>query len=119
LRRQKRKSEARAPLRTALDILDRLGAEPWSERAGNELRATGETIRRHDLAAINQLTPQEMQIARLAAEGMTNAEIGGQLFLSPRTVATHLYRIFPKLGIASRVELREIDLQHAALQAAG
>jgi DNA-binding CsgD family transcriptional regulator len=113
LRRRRRKSDARLHLRGALDLFDRLGAEPWSRRARAELRATGETVRRRDPGAIERVTAQELQIARLAAQGMTNRQIGGQLFLSPRTVGTHLYRLFPKLGVASRAELRTIDLDDA------
>jgi DNA-binding CsgD family transcriptional regulator len=111
LRRKRRKSEARACLSTALNIFDRLGARPWSQQAWQELRAMGETIARQEFSELTKLTPQELQIARLAALGMTNREIGAQLFLSPRTVGTHLYRIFPKLGIASRFDLRNLDLE--------
>jgi DNA-binding CsgD family transcriptional regulator len=115
LRRQRHKTEARIQLHAALDIFDRLGAKSWSEQARNELRATGENISRHDLIAPEHLTPQELQIARLAALGMTNRQIGSQLFLSPRTVATHLYRMFPKLGIASRSDLRGLNLDDGHL----
>jgi DNA-binding CsgD family transcriptional regulator len=111
LRRQRRKDEARIYLRAALDIFDRLGARPWSQQVCNEIRATGETFVREEFSELKQLTPQELQIARLAALGMTNREIGAQLFLSPRTVGTHLYRLFPKLGIASRADLRNLDLE--------
>src|SRR6185369_10570759 len=107
LRRQRRAADARIPLRAARDTFDALGAVPWSERARQELRATGETSRRrtHDLS--DALSPQELQIARLAAAGLSNKEIGQQLFLSHRTVGSHLYRIFPKLGVTARAHLRD------------
>jgi DNA-binding CsgD family transcriptional regulator len=111
LRRERRKTEARAQLRAALEAFDDLGARPWSDRARAELRATGETIPRRGPEAIEQLTPQELQIARLAASGLSNREIGAQLFLSPRTVGFHLYKVFPKLGIASRGDLRRVRLE--------
>jgi DNA-binding CsgD family transcriptional regulator len=113
LRRHRRRVEARTQLRAALDIFERLGAHPWSDRARAELRSTGEKIGKPTAPALEQLTPQELQIARLASMGLTNRQIGAQLFLSPRTVGTHLYRLFPKLGIVSRVDLRELDLDDA------
>ena len=78
---------------------------PWAERAEAELRATGETARKRDASAVHQLTPQELQIAGLVTDGLTNREIAGQLFLSPRTVDYHLHKVFTKLAIASRSEL--------------
>jgi DNA-binding CsgD family transcriptional regulator len=107
LRRHRRAADSRAPLRAARDAFDALGALPWGERARRELRASGETSRRrsHDLA--DALSPQELQIARLAAQGLSNKEIGRQLFLSHRTIGSHLYRIFPKLGITARSHLRD------------
>jgi DNA-binding CsgD family transcriptional regulator len=105
LRRQRRIAESRAPLRTARDIFDSLGCMSWSARARRDLRASGESSRRRDPAARDQLTAQELQIAQLAAKGLSNREIGQQLFVSHRTVGTHLYRIFPKLGITARGEL--------------
>jgi DNA-binding NarL/FixJ family response regulator len=78
----------------------------WAERARRELRATGETSQPRTQAAQDALTPQELQIAQLAAKGSSNKEIGQQLFLSHRTVGSHLYRIFPKLGAASRSQIR-------------
>jgi DNA-binding CsgD family transcriptional regulator len=107
LRRHRRAADSRAPLRSARDAFDALGALPWGERARQELRASGETSRRrsHDLA--DALSPQELQIARLAAQGLSNKEIGRQLFLSHRTIGSHLYRIFPKLGITARSHLRD------------
>jgi ATP/maltotriose-dependent transcriptional regulator MalT len=105
LRRQRRVSESRVPLRAARDAFDALTAVPWAERARRELRASGETSRQRVSGPAECLTPQELEIASLAAEGMTNREIGRQLFLSPRTVASHLYRIFPKLGVKTRAQL--------------
>jgi DNA-binding NarL/FixJ family response regulator len=87
-----------------------MSAEPWAARAERELRATGETSRRRDPSTADQLTPQEFAICRLVAEGLTNREIGARLFLSARTVEYHLYKVFPKLGIASRVELARLEL---------
>jgi len=105
LRRERRRIDARGHLRTALESFRTLGAAPWAERAEAELRATGETARKHDVSAAEQLTPQELQVAGLVAEGLTNKEIAAQLFLSPRTVDYHLRKVFTKLGIASRAEL--------------
>jgi len=108
LRRHRRALESRDHLRIARDTFDALGAIPWSERARRELRAAGEVSRRRDPDARDQLTPHELQIAQLAAEGLTNREIGQRLYLSHRTVSSHLHRIFPKLGVASRSELRTV-----------
>jgi DNA-binding CsgD family transcriptional regulator len=105
LRRARRITESRAPLRAARDTFDALGATPWGERARRELRASGEVSGHRPPAPRDALTPQELQIARLAAAGASNREIGAQLFVSPRTVAAHLYRAFPKLGITSRAQL--------------
>ena len=105
LRRQRRRTDARVHLRAALEAFRQLGALPWEQRAEAELRATGETVRKRDLSAAEQLTPQELQIAGLVTEGLTNKEIAAQLFLSPRTVDYHLRKVFTKLGIASRADL--------------
>jgi ATP/maltotriose-dependent transcriptional regulator MalT len=105
LRRQRRVAESRGVLRTARDTFDALGCAPWSEQARRELRASGERSRRRVPDARDQLTPQELQIATLAAEGLSNREIGQRLYLSHRTISTHLYRVFPKLEITSRGEL--------------
>jgi DNA-binding CsgD family transcriptional regulator len=105
LRRERRRTDARGHLRAALELFHTLGAVPWAERAEAELRATGETTRKRDVFAVQQLTPQELQIAGLVTEGLTNKEIAAQLFLSPRTVDYHLRKVFTKLGIASRTEL--------------
>jgi DNA-binding CsgD family transcriptional regulator len=92
-------------LRDARDTFDALGCAPWGEQARRELRASGERSRRRVPEARDQLTAQELQIAQLAAEGLSNREIDQRLYLSHRTISTHLYRVFPKLGIASRGEL--------------
>jgi DNA-binding CsgD family transcriptional regulator len=105
LRRQRRPREARGQLRLASEMFDILEADSWAERARQELRATGESVRPRTAQPVEELSPQERQIAVLAAEGLTNREIGLQLFISHRTVGSHLYRIFPKLGVSSRVEL--------------
>jgi DNA-binding CsgD family transcriptional regulator len=107
LRRQRRGIESRDPLREAIELFDALGATRWSDRARQELRATGETLGPRRPDARDQLTAQELQIAQLAAQGLSNREIGERLFLSHRTIGSHLYRIFPKLGITSRAQLRD------------
>jgi DNA-binding CsgD family transcriptional regulator len=106
LRRHRRMTQSRAPLREAAETFDALGLVRYAERARRELRASGETVRRRDPSAWAQLSPQELQIAQLAAEGLSNREIGEQLYLSHRTVESHLYRLFPKLGVTSRAQLR-------------
>jgi DNA-binding CsgD family transcriptional regulator len=106
LRRHRRMMDSRAPLREARDLFDAIGAAGWGEQARRELRASGERSRRRAPEARDELTAQELQIAQLAAEGLSNREIGQRLFLSHRTVSTHLYRVFPKLGITSRAELQ-------------
>ncbi|MET9339707.1 AAA family ATPase [Nonomuraea sp. NPDC003804] len=112
LRRAKRRTDARAHLRTALEIFDRLHATPWADRVRAELRAAGEVPDSIPTAPrlSDRLTPQELQVVRLAAEGRSSREIGAQLFLSPRTVEHHLYKAYPKLGIRSRNELLRLDL---------
>jgi DNA-binding CsgD family transcriptional regulator len=107
LRRARATTRARQLLTAARETFQRLEARPWTQRAGNELRATGLTIGQTDLVGPASLTPQQLEIAQLAAEGLTNKEIGERLFLSHRTVGTHLYQLFPKLGITSRVALRD------------
>jgi DNA-binding CsgD family transcriptional regulator len=111
LRRARRRIDARDPLRSALREFERLGAVPWAERARAELRATGETSRRRDPAALETLTPQEFQVARFVAAGGTNRDVAAQLFLSHRTVSYHLHNIYRKLGIASRTELARVDFE--------
>ncbi|MDH6123402.1 LuxR family transcriptional regulator [Kitasatospora sp. GP82] len=110
LRRERRRTEARSRLAAALEIFDRLGATPWADRARTELTATGSTAPAGPVAGpLATLTPQELQIVRLAAQGLTNRDIAAQLFLSPRTVGHHLYKAYPKLGVASRSELGDLD----------
>jgi ATP/maltotriose-dependent transcriptional regulator MalT len=104
LRRRRKISQARMPLRTARDSLAAVGARLWAERAREELRASREKQHNGSEARL-ELTEQELQIAEMAAQGMSNREIGQRLYISPRTVGCHLYRIFPKLGVASRAQL--------------
>ena len=106
LRRHRRSTDSRAPLRDAINLFDALGATRWSERARQELRAAGEKIGPRTPDARDRLTAQELQIAQLAADGLSNREIGERLFLSHRTIGSHLYRIFPKLEITARAQLR-------------
>jgi DNA-binding CsgD family transcriptional regulator len=119
LHQQRHDTASRAPLRAARETFDALGIVPWSERARQQLRATGETSRPRTPEARDQLTPQELQITQMAADGMSNREIAQMLYLSHRTVSSHLYRAFPKLGITSRTELQRVleprlpDAQHS------
>jgi DNA-binding CsgD family transcriptional regulator len=110
LRRRRLRSEARIQLRNALDAFEGLGASSWAERARGELQATGETARKRDVSTLDDLTPQELRIARLAAAGDTNREVAAQLFVSPKTVEYHLRKVFAKLGVTSRVELARTPL---------
>ncbi|EHR53596.1 transcriptional regulator, luxR family [Saccharomonospora marina XMU15] len=112
LRRARHRTRARRLLRSALSGFERLGARPWAERARTELRATGERLTRpaHDSNGTERLTPQELRIVLLAADGLSNRDIGEQLFLSPRTVGYHLYKAYPKLGVSSRRELGKLGL---------
>jgi ATP/maltotriose-dependent transcriptional regulator MalT len=105
LRREGQRREARAQLRTAHDMFARMGMEAFAERARRELVATGETVRKRSAETRDELTPQEEQIARLARDGLSNPEIGAQLFLSSRTVEWHLRKVYAKLGIRSRRDL--------------
>jgi DNA-binding CsgD family transcriptional regulator len=108
LRRQNRRVDARHQLRTAHEMFSGMGASGFAERARRELRATGETVRKRRVDTPTELTDQEACIARLVAEGLTNMEIGAQLFISTRTVEWHLRKVFTKLGVASRRELRTL-----------
>jgi len=113
LRRARRKAEASTQLRAALAHFERLNATPWTTRAAAELTATGVTGASGGSAptgVAGALTPQELQIVRLAARGLSNRDIAAQLFLSPRTVGYHLYKAYPKLGVLSRGELTALDL---------
>ncbi len=105
LRRARRRVRAREELRAAHEIFDRLGARPWVAQAEAELAATGETARRRDVSTLDQLTPQEHQVASLLSRGYTTREAAAQLFLSPKTVEYHLRHVYQKLGIRSRAEL--------------
>jgi DNA-binding CsgD family transcriptional regulator len=107
LRRQRRIADSREPLHRSVELFDLLGATPWGNRARQELRATGERVGPRTLDARDRLSPQELQIARLAAAGLSNRQIGERLFLSHRTIGSHLYRIYPKLGVTGRGQLRE------------
>jgi DNA-binding CsgD family transcriptional regulator len=107
LRRARSLVDSRTQLRAALDTFERLRARPWADRAAHELRATGQTKPRADQQHRFTLTPQELEIASLAAKGLSNKQIGERLFMSHRTVGAHLYRIFPKLDITSRAALRD------------
>ncbi|MEJ8662120.1 LuxR C-terminal-related transcriptional regulator [Streptomyces sp. MS1.AVA.4] len=105
LRRTGAKGPAREPLMAALDAFSRLGAAPWAERARKELRAAGQATRPQTTPSL--LTPQELEIAHLAASGLSNKQIGERLHLSHRTVGAHLYKMYPKLGITTRAALRD------------
>jgi DNA-binding CsgD family transcriptional regulator len=106
LRRDRRKAEAGVQLRAAQRAFDRLDAGPWSRRARTELGATGISAPdQPPVGALSSLTPQESQIVRMAARGLSNKEIAARLFLSPRTVGHHLYKAYPKLNVSSRAQL--------------
>jgi ATP/maltotriose-dependent transcriptional regulator MalT len=107
LRHQRRNAESRGPLRAALAAFEAMGARPWAEQTRTELRAAGERTGSPTDTAGAHLTPQELQIARMAAGGMSNRQIAEQLYLSPRTVGSHLYNIFPKLGVTARSQLAQ------------
>jgi DNA-binding NarL/FixJ family response regulator len=114
LRRSRSRAAARTHLRAACEAFEGLGAMPWADRARIELQATGETARKRDPSTISQLTPQELQIARLVGGGGTNREIAAELFLSPRTIDYHLHKIFTKMGMTSRAELVRLIATEAA-----
>ena len=103
---EKRRTEARQQLRRAYEMLAAMGIEAFAERARRELQATGETVRKRSITTVIELTAQEAQIARLAHEGLSNPEISTRLFISPRTVEWHMRKVFTKLGITSRRQLR-------------
>jgi DNA-binding CsgD family transcriptional regulator len=117
LRRRGRRLDARQQLRTAHELCTAMGLEAFAERARRELLATGETIRDRGVEAREELTAQEAQIARLAGDGKTNPEIGAELFISPRTVEWHLRKVYPKLGVSSRRQLREAIADAARIPA--
>lgn len=105
LRRERRRREAREQLRTALEMFTSMGSEGFANRSERELSATGERARKRSVETRDDLTPQEAQIARLARDGLSNAEIGARIFVSQTTVAYHLRNVFSKLNIASRHQL--------------
>jgi DNA-binding CsgD family transcriptional regulator len=107
LRRQNRRTDAREQLRRAYEMFSEIGMLAFAQRALHELRATGETVRKRQEDTRDDLTPQEELVARLALDGLTNREIGAQMFLSPRTVEWHLRKVFIKLGVTSRRGLRD------------
>jgi DNA-binding NarL/FixJ family response regulator len=111
LRRARRRVDARAHLRTALDVFEDLGATRWATRAAQELRASGETARRRDASAEAELTAQERQVAALVRQGLSNRDAAAQLFVSPRTVDFHLRNVFRKLGVTSRAGLTALALE--------
>ncbi|KKD04199.1 helix-turn-helix transcriptional regulator [Streptomyces sp. WM6386] len=117
LRRENRRVDARAQLDVAHEMFSRFGAEAFAERARGELHATGAKVRNHTVATPTALTPQEAQIARLVGKGLTNPEIGAQLFISRHTVEWHLRKVFSKLGVSSRREIRAIQLEGEATSA--
>ncbi len=108
LRRQHRVLESRAPLRSACDRFDLVGAQPWADAARSELRAAGEFRSAASPEIWEALSPQELNVAQLVAEGLSNREIGERMYLSHRTISSHLYRIFPKLGVTSRNQLANL-----------
>ena len=106
LRRARRRADARIPLQRALETFERLGAEPWAARTRTELTATGgEFAREHEVSPADELTPHELQVALLVADGLTNREVAAALFLSPKTIEHHLSIIYRKLGLRSRAQL--------------
>jgi DNA-binding CsgD family transcriptional regulator len=113
LRRQRRRTDARVPLREALETFETLGASLWAERARQELRASGETARRGDDLVPTELTAQEAQVAGLVRQGLSNKDVAARLFISPRTVDFHLRNVYTKLGITSRTELAALALDPA------
>ena len=119
LRREGRRVDAREQLRTAHEVFDEIGTEAFAERTRRELLATGETARKRSPGTREELTPQEEQIARLARDGLSNAEIGAQLFVSARTVEWHLRNVFAKLGITSRRQLQAALPEDGRLAGAG
>ena len=106
LRRSGRRVEARSQLRAALELFERMRCAPWVERTESELRTSGETLRARGLdAPADVLTPQELQVAKLAAAGLSNKEVAARLFLSVKTIEAHLHRAYRKLDVGSRAEL--------------
>ena len=111
LRRHRQRVDCRDHLRSALATFEAIGANGWADRARSELRASGETARRREPSTLAQLTPQQLQVARFVAEGMSNKEVAAQMFLSPRTIDAHLRNVFAKLGVTSRARLARLPLR--------
>jgi DNA-binding CsgD family transcriptional regulator/tetratricopeptide (TPR) repeat protein len=111
LRRHRRQVESRVPLRAARAAFDALGMSAWAERTRQELRAAGESSQRRERDSLDELTPQELQIVQMVAQGLSNRVIAERLYLSRRTVESHLYRVFPKLGVTSRAQLASVVAQ--------
>jgi len=112
LRRENRRIDAREQLRTAHDMFATMGADGFAERAARELLATGERVRKRTTDVPTELTAREVQIARLAGDGLSNPAIAAQLFMSPRTVEYHLHKVFTKLDISSRNQLHAVLASH-------
>lgn len=117
LRREGSRREAREELRAALAVFEQLDAEPWSERARRELRASGETARRRVVSTVDELTPQELQIARMVAAGASQKEVAATLYLSPKTIEYHLGKVYRKLGITSGRQLQHRLAEQELLEA--
>jgi DNA-binding CsgD family transcriptional regulator len=108
LRRARNRVLARKQLRDAIEVFERMDARPWADRAGAEMAATGENVRRRDPSTVDELTPQELQIGLLLASGKTTRETAAALFLSPKTIEYHLRHVYQKLDIHSREELARV-----------
>jgi DNA-binding CsgD family transcriptional regulator len=117
LRRHRRRADATTQLRVARELFDRLNVRPWADRAATELRAAGDTegVPARSTDPLRSLTAQELQVVRLAAQGLSNRAIGARLFLSPRTVGYHLYKAYPKLGVANRAQLTQLLAQYRSI----
>jgi DNA-binding CsgD family transcriptional regulator len=110
LRRSQRRVDARQHLRLAAETFEDVHAAALTSRANQELRSSGETARKRDPSTLLELTPTELQIARLVSSGMSNKDVAAQCWISPRTVAFHLRNVFAKAGVTSRGELAQLDL---------
>jgi DNA-binding CsgD family transcriptional regulator len=110
LRRHQRRVDSRGHLRAALETFEDLHSGPLAERAAQELRASGETARKRDPSTVLDLTPMELKVAELVSRGLSNKDVAGQCWVSPRTVAFHLRNVFAKTGVTSRGELAHLDL---------
>jgi DNA-binding CsgD family transcriptional regulator len=115
LRRERRRADAREQLRTAFEMFNAMGIDGFAARAERELLATGERLHKRTVETRDELTPQEAQVARLARDGLSNAEVGARLFISQHTVAYHLRKVFSKLDITSRNQLRQVLPESASV----